>query len=269
MGSIIHTKGITSKNGLISSEIGRRGQDFFYTLYISDTLEHNSAIVTEFAGNGSLASHLPSTKSSNHCRLSGANRITRIIVGIVLAMRYLHSHDVIHRDLNPDNILLDWDWTVRIADFGHSSSPENPRIHLPLHPNAICEWPSGDSRYLAPECYDNSYFQESDVFSFGMILYELLVGQRAFPNLKPQQIAHKVVINDERPTIPEFVLPSARNLITDCWSTEPGDRASFDEIMDRLKQMKFKVIPGVNPSKLSTFVEKIEELELRNATIQQ
>jgi hypothetical protein len=98
---------------------------------ISDTSDHNSSIVTEFAANGSLSSHL----TSSECRLSGANRITKVVVGIALAMRYLHSQNVIHRDLNPDNILLDFDWNVRIADFGHSISPDNPKPPSLFKPN--------------------------------------------------------------------------------------------------------------------------------------
>jgi serine/threonine protein kinase len=62
-------------------------------------------IEVEFPGNGSLASHF----SPSECRLNGANRITRIIVGIALAMRYLHSQNIIQRDLNLDNSFLDWD----------------------------------------------------------------------------------------------------------------------------------------------------------------
>jgi hypothetical protein len=65
--------------------------------YVSGISDHISAIMTEFAGNGSLASHLQPTK----CHLSGANRITRIVVGIALATRFIHSRDVTHRDLPP------------------------------------------------------------------------------------------------------------------------------------------------------------------------
>jgi serine/threonine protein kinase len=57
---------------------------------ISERRGHNSAIVTEFAGNGSLASHLPPAK----CRLSGANRITTSSVGITLALQIVHSIEV-------------------------------------------------------------------------------------------------------------------------------------------------------------------------------
>jgi hypothetical protein len=66
------------------------------------------------------------------------------------------------------------------------------------------------------------------------------------------------------PDIPKFVLPSARELITECWAKEPGDRPSFDEIVDWLKEIKFKVMPNVNSSKLSAFVKQIEGWEARN-----
>jgi serine/threonine-protein kinase len=158
--------------------------------HISDTSDHNSVIVTGFAGNGSLASHHPSSK----CPLSGPNRITRIIIGIALAMRYLHSRNIIHCALTPDNILLDWDWNFRIADFGHNISPDNPNPPSMVQFDADIKWPFGDFRYLAPECYELQYFQESDVFSFGIILYELLTGQSAFSKeLTPYQIAFKVL----------------------------------------------------------------------------
>jgi serine/threonine protein kinase len=216
--------------------------------------------VTEFVRNGSLANHLPPTK----CRLSGANRITKIIIGIALAMRYLHSRNIIHRELRPDNILLDWDWNVRIADFDRSSAPKIPSLP---YSDPIFRSLSFDSRYLAPECYDDLYFDESDVFSFGMIVYELLTGDPVFPKeLTRLQIAVKVVIRDERPAIPIFIVPSIRNLITDCWAKEPEKRPSFDEIVKRLSEMRFKVIPNVNSSKMRAFMKKIEEWEASNPT---
>jgi TPR repeat protein len=134
-------------------------------LNISDS-QNNSSIVAEFAGNGSLANHLPPAE----CPLRGANRITKVIVGIALAMRFVHSRHLIHRDLKPDNILLDWDWTVKIADFGQSSAPDNPDIPPLPHFNPNPEWPSLDFRYLAPECYENHFLPASDVFSFGLIV---------------------------------------------------------------------------------------------------
>jgi serine/threonine protein kinase len=105
-------------------------------LRIVDRLDNKSMIMTEFAGNGSLASHLPSEGCANQSRLIGANRIARVIIGIALAMRFVHSRRVIHRDFRPGNILLDFDWNVRIADFGHSISPNQPNPLSSNCPNA-------------------------------------------------------------------------------------------------------------------------------------
>jgi hypothetical protein len=130
--------------------------------------------------------------------------------------------------------------------------------------------PFFDSYYLTPECCDNSCSQMSDVFSFGLIVYDLLTGQPIFSKeLKPIQIVFMVAVKHELPDIPKFVLPSSRDLITDCWAEESGDRPSFDDIVDRLKEIKFKVMPNVNSSKISVFVTEIERWEARNKGIPQ
>jgi serine/threonine protein kinase len=116
-----------------------------------------TTIVTEVAGNGSLASHLPSAGNGERCCLRGETRIVRIIVGIVLAMRYIDSQGIIHCDLNPDNILLDWDWNVRIADFGHSISPDESAVPTQNDTDHNAHWGFAASHYLAPECLDDQY----------------------------------------------------------------------------------------------------------------
>jgi serine/threonine protein kinase len=165
---------------------------------------------------------------------------------------------------------LDWNWNVRIADFGQSISLNNPEIPSVTHPNTRDGVLFMDSYYFTPECYYNLYFQMSDVFSFGLILCELLTGQLVFAKeLKLLKIAFIMNVKRELPDIPKFVLPSVRELITECWAEERGNRPSFDDIVDQLKEMKFKVIPNVNSAKLSGFVKEIERWESHNPAVPQ
>jgi serine/threonine protein kinase len=221
---------------------------------------HVPSIVTEFGGNGSLASLLTADDQRLWHR---PNRIAKVIAGIALAMRFAHSRGTIHRDLAPENILLDWDWTVRIADFGDSASLDAPPLIRPDRPKHC---PSGDFRYLAPERYDGLVRCASDVFAFGLILFEILAARPVFPeSLNWWKIAFTVVVADARPEIPESVPAAARALIEDCWATDPDDRPTFAEIVDRLSEMQFKVTAHVNPAKVAEFVKRIEDWEKQNS----
>jgi serine/threonine protein kinase len=80
--------------------------------YIPATESQAEAILSEFVPNGSLADYLPELN-----KFWNGTRIAMIVTGIVLAMRYLHSRHIIHGDLNPSNVFIDWSWIVRIGDF--------------------------------------------------------------------------------------------------------------------------------------------------------
>jgi hypothetical protein len=119
---------------------------------------------------------------------------------------------------------------------------------------------SVDCHYLAPECYDNKTGPKCDVFSFGLILYELVVGRKALLKKRSQENVMKLLLVGQfRSTIPEWVLPELRELINECWADDPDDRPSFRGIFKRLKAMNFKVMPGVNPVKLVKFATEMKK----------
>jgi LIM domain kinase 1 len=186
--------------------------------------------------------------------MTGETRIAIIVTGIVLAMRYLHRCGIIRCDLKPSHIFVDWDWIIRIGDFRHSviadevegGAPRNQKLHL-------------DSFYAAPECFENSPTLESDVFSFGVILCELLSGEPGFSRaLSRAQMMKRIIVDKARPSIPDFVCEDMRELILDCLAAEPNERPSFLDILFRLERMDFRITGGVNSDKVRRFVNAVK-----------
>jgi TPR repeat protein len=253
------------QNGSIQHEIEnlkKMDHPLVVRLCCSETDKQNSAVVTEFVANGTLADHVPDAENHDLCRLTGPTRIARIVAGIALALRYVHGQGIVHRNLTPDNILLDWDWNVRICDFWESISANQCTIPSIGDDDINDVWFSVGSRYLAPECFNNIIEPESDVFSFGMILYELIVGRPGFPKrMTPYGVGKALIEDDWKPDIPENVIDGAAELIRDCLAVDHRDRPSFIDILHRLKEIQFQLMPGVNSTKVAAFVESIEEKE--------
>jgi serine/threonine protein kinase len=232
--------------------------------YIPNKMNLTSALTYEFIPNGSLANHLPQFQNSDLCLPRGPNRIARVMIEIVLAMCYVHSQSIIHHDLTPENILLDWKWNIRIADFGGSTSPDKSWISS-ISDDSAQVWPSGNSYYLAPECYDHIITPENDRFSFGLILYEHIIGKPAIPKtMDPHKVGKMVVMEDWKPDITHFVLPQTKELILDFLLKNYRYRLLFSDIFDRIESMKFKLMPGVNSSILVKLVKEIQAWEAAN-----
>jgi serine/threonine protein kinase len=117
-------------------------------------------------------------------------------------------------------------------------------------------------RYAAPECFENRRTLKSDVFSFGIILCELLSGQPGLPlNLPEPRLMRMIVVDRARPAIPDFVDRKVRRLICDCWKQKPHKRPSFEEILERLDEMDFRITAGVNSAKVRRFVKAVKARE--------
>jgi serine/threonine protein kinase len=125
--------------------------------------QSQTAIATEYACNGSVEYILSRVQQNDVPTFWNHANISRMIVGLVLAMKYVHSKGVIHRDLKPGNLLIDNWFHLRICDFGTAIWADHGTIKV-----------IGTPCYMAPEDFSNAPPTKSvDVFAFGLILYEL------------------------------------------------------------------------------------------------
>lgn len=113
------------------------------------------------------------------------DRMISIALDVARGMAYVHSQGVIHRDLKPENILFDQNWCPKIADFGVACD------------EACCdplEEYAGTYRWMAPEMIKHkSYGRKVDVYSFGLLLWEMVTGALPYEHMTPVQAAFAVV----------------------------------------------------------------------------
>nr|ABF70132.1 protein kinase family protein / ankyrin repeat family protein [Musa balbisiana] len=188
-------------------------------------------IVTEYLPKGDLRAYL---KHKGALKPSSA---VRFALDIARGMNYLHEHKpeaIIHRDLEPSNILRDDSGNLKVADFGVSKllkvaktvREERSLTHL----GTAC-------RYVAPEVFCNEeYDTKVDVFSFALILQEMIEGCPPFCYKQDNEVP-KAFVSKQRPPFgapPKLYVHGLKELIEECWSENPADRPTFKDIIDRL-----------------------------------
>jgi serine/threonine protein kinase len=205
-------------------------------------------IVTHFMSGGPLNGVLQS-------RPSWWNGTAKSIVvaGIVLGMIAVHESGFIHRDLKPSNILLDDDHRPRISDFGSSQGQS-------VTGTLTGGFQIGTPLYMAPELYEQEgYSEKVDVYSFALILYEIVVGRQVFSSsLTLPQLALKVA-KGGRAEIPPDVDKLVADLIQRGWSASPAERPSFRAIYEDLRAHEFCIARGAFESrKVASYVNWVK-----------
>uniref|UniRef100_A0A5B7AU09 Putative serine/threonine-protein kinase TNNI3K n=1 Tax=Davidia involucrata TaxID=16924 RepID=A0A5B7AU09_DAVIN len=154
-------------------------------------------------------------------------------------MAYLHNEPnvIIHRDLKPRNVLLvnsNADH-LKVGDFGLSKLIRAQNSHDGYKMTGE----TGSYRYMAPEVFKHrKYDKKVDVFSFAMILYEMIEGDPPLSHYEPYEAA-KYVAEGHRPAFrAKGYITELRDLTDQCWATDMNQRPSFLEILKRLEKIK-------------------------------
>ncbi|TKY72216.1 Serine/threonine-protein kinase HT1 [Spatholobus suberectus] len=181
-------------------------------------------IITEYMSQGTLRMYL---NKKGPYSLS-METILRLALDISRGMEYLHSQGVIHRDLKSSNLLLNDEMRVKVADFGTSCLETRCRKS---------KGNSGTYRWMAPEMVkEKPYTRKVDVYSFGIVLWELTTALLPFQGMTPVQAAFAVAEKNERPPLPASCQPALAHLIKLCWSTNPSKRPDFSDIVSTLEK---------------------------------
>ncbi|XP_004393995.1 PREDICTED: mitogen-activated protein kinase kinase kinase 11 isoform X2 [Odobenus rosmarus divergens] len=199
--------------------------------------EPNLCLVMEYAAGGPLSRALAGRRVPPHVLVNWAVQIAR-------GMHYLHCEalvPVIHRDLKSNNILLlqpiegdDMDHkTLKITDFGLARE-----WHKTTQMSA-----AGTYAWMAPEVIKASTFSKgSDVWSFGVLLWELLTGEVPYRGIDCLAVAYGVAVNKLTLPIPSTCPEPFAQLMADCWAQDPHRRPDFASILQQLEALEAQVL---------------------------
>mmetsp|Transcript_15795 Transcript_15795/g.23114 ORF Transcript_15795/g.23114 Transcript_15795/m.23114 type:complete len:388 (-) Transcript_15795:145-1308(-) len=171
-----------------------------------------------------------SVKKNEHL----ANRLI-IAYDICSALSFLHNNNVIYRDLKPDNIGFDIREDVKIFDFGLAREMQDcDRFQNTSTYKLTAQ--AGSPRYMAPEvALDQPYNQKSDIYSFGLLLWQICALKVPFADHNIMTMTEDVYEGDERPTLNPKWSQCLRDLIQDCWTRNIDMRPEGGEAMATLR----------------------------------
>ncbi|KAI5617677.1 mitogen-activated protein kinase kinase kinase 11-like [Silurus asotus] len=198
--------------------------------------EPNLCLIMEYASGGPLSRALAGRRIAPHILVNWAVQIAR-------GMQYLHSEaivTVIHRDLKSNNILLAHPIeqkmegnTLKITDFGLAREWQKTTKMST----------AGTYAWMAPEVIKSSTFSKgSDVWSYGVLLWELLTGEAPYRGIDGLAVAYGVAVNKLTLPIPSTCPEPFAQLMSGCWDQDPHHRPSFASILAQLCALEQQVM---------------------------
>ncbi|XP_054829407.1 serine/threonine-protein kinase SIK1 [Eublepharis macularius] len=194
-------------------------------------------IVTEFAKNGEMFDHLTS-----HGHLS-ESEARKKFWQILSAVEYCHSHHIVHRDLKTENLLLDANMNIKLADFGFGNFYKSGE--------PLSTW-CGSPPYAAPEVFEGKEYEgpHLDIWSLGVVLYVLVCGSLPFDGPNLPTLRQRVL--EGRFRIPYFMSQDCETLIRRMLVVDPTKRITVAQI----KQHKWmQADPSLQQQSLSFSIQ--------------
>ena len=220
--------------------------------------EPKPIIVTEYLPNGSLNDLIKLERQSRAGDYWNETRKLITIYGIASAMDFLHSNKIIHRDLKPDNILMDEHLIPKIADFGLSKI-QHSKESMTMQSSANIK---GTPIYIAPEIWENlEYTPACDVYSFGMIVYEIITNDEPYPSCANMFSLLSMVKNGERPIFRSPPPDAYKDLIELCWDNNPLNRPTFEEILLELRENTDFITESIDENDYYDFIDYIDQCQ--------
>ncbi|KAK9064503.1 hypothetical protein SSX86_015885 [Deinandra increscens subsp. villosa] len=186
--------------------------------------ESNFCIVSEYVKGGSLRSYL----IKNRDKKLPMKTVFRFALDIAKGLSYLHSKKIIHRDVKPENILIDNEYKIKLADFGESVFESIELLYM--------NGEIGTRGYMAPEVVNRKpYGHKCDVYSFGICLWEIYCCEMAYTYDLDNIPAD--IYKEMRPSIPVNCPRSLVRLMQQCWETNPRKRPEMKDVIIELEEI--------------------------------
>ncbi|XP_048346685.1 RAF proto-oncogene serine/threonine-protein kinase isoform X2 [Sphaerodactylus townsendi] len=213
-------------------------------LFMGYMTKDNLAIVTQWCEGSSLYKHL-------HVQETKFQMLQRIDIARQTAqgMDYLHAKNIIHRDMKSNNIFLHEDRTVKIGDFGLAT------VKSRWSGSQQVEQPTGSVLWMAPEVIrmqdSNPFTFQSDVYSYGIVLFELMTGELPYSHINNRdQIIFMVGRGYTSPDLSKLFKncpKSMKRLVADCLKKVREERPLFPQILSSIELLQHS-LPKINRS---------------------
>ncbi|RIB16875.1 hypothetical protein C2G38_2188795 [Gigaspora rosea] len=201
-------------------------------------------LILEYANNGTLKEYL----YNNFCVLSWDDKLC-LAKQLTDAVKFLHSHDIIHRDLHSENVLIH-DKIVKLSDFGNSKFIADPSIQLTKELGSI--------RYSDPEflrSFPNySRTKKSDIYSLGVLFWEISSGREPFKFEPLLRLLSRIISGlKEKPihgTPKGYV-----DIYEECWKSIPDQRPTIEEVVFNIENVNLDNVISIEEIEVDDYVD--------------